>query len=161
MFNGTNYIDTGINMFSAENINKDFIISLTIDSLGINTSQATLLNVKDESKTNYWPGFAYRTNSSGYLELTARWPKQTNYSSIITKDLPILVTFSRENGVLYYKLNDGQKKKFINVPTSSFNETFNEPFNSNVTIGASINSEGNPFRFFNGIVSNISVELID
>ena len=156
-FNGTNYIDTGINLFSATNINKDFDISLTIDKLGGNTSQATLINLKDESQNNVWPGVAYRLKSNNNFEFTARWPGKTNASAEDRTTPPKQISISRRNGIIYYSINNDTPSKLIETPPSSLTT----PFNQNLTFGSSLNSSGTPFRFFNGIISNISVRLFD
>ena len=156
-FDGTNYIDTGLNLFSPENINKDFNITFTLDQIGVNSSQATLVNFKDESQTNVWPEVAYRYRITKAIEITARWPGETNVSIDETATAPKTLRFSRKNGQIVYAVNNGTEKPLISVPPSSLTKTFK----SNLTFGASINSSGNPFRFFNGIVSDISVRLYD
>ena len=156
-FDGTNYIDTGINLFSAENINKDFEISLTINQVGGNAAQATLMNFKDEGQTNAWPGVAYRTKSGGGFEFSARWPGQTNVSLAETALPPKTLVLARRNGVIYYSVNGAQEATLIATPPASLNTAFG----SNLTFGASLNGSGVPFRYFNGVVSDISVELYD
>lgn len=156
-FDGTNYIDTGINLFSPENINKNFDISLTVDQIGANTSQATLINLKDESQTNVWPGAAYRYKSNKSIELTARWPGEANVSIEDKTAVPKTVRISRKNGVIYYSINNGAEKKLISVPPSSLTKLVN----SSLTFGSSLDAAGNPFRYFNGVVSDINVILHD
>ncbi len=155
-FDGTNYIDTGINLFSLENINKDFEISLTIQKyITNNISQSTVVNLKDESQTNSWPGAVYRKkNNTTTFEFTARWPGQTTVNIDDTSVFPKTIGFARRNGVLYYFFNDSGELKLINTPSASLTKTFT----SNLTFGASTNN-GTPFRFFTGIVSNINVHL--
>ncbi len=157
MFDGTNYIDTGLNLFSAENINKDFDISLTIDALSNNSNQATLINAKDESQNNVWPGFAYRLSSGTKYELTARWPGQSQGSAFDSSATPRTVSIKRRNGIIYYSYSGSPDAKLIETPAQSLTN----PFSSNLTFGASTNSSGQPFRYFSGIVSNISVQLYD
>ena len=156
-FDGTNYIDTGINLFSAENINKDFEISLTINQVGGNAAQATLMNLKDEGQNNVWPGVAYRTRSGGGFEFSARWPGQSNVSLSETATPPKKIALTRRNGIIYYSINGSQETSLIATPASSLNTAFG----SNLTFGASLNGSGSPFRYFTGVVSNISVKLFD
>ena len=156
-FDGTNYIDTGINLFSAENINKDFEISLTINQVGGNVAQATLMNLKDEGQNNVWPGVAYRTKSGGGFEFSARWPGQSNVSLNETATPPKTIALARRNGIIYYSINGSEEATLIATPASSLNTAFG----SNLTFGASLNGSGSPFRYFTGVVSNISVELFD
>ena len=155
-FDGTNYIDTGINLFSNENGNKDFDISFTLEDIGSNNSQATLVNAKNESD-NAYPGFAYRYES-GKMNMTARWPGEENSAAQDTSNtFPRTINISRRNGIIYYKIGNSEEKKLIETPL----ESLTKPFNVNLTFGASINSSGNPFRFFNGYVSDILVKLYD
>ena len=157
-FNGTNYIDTGINLFSAENINKDFDIELTLQQIGGNSSQATLINLKDESQNNVWPGVSYRLKSgTSSFEFTGRWPGEDTVSIVDNASVPKVITISRRNGIIYYSVDGSNETKLIEVPPASLTTGFS----SNLTFGASTNSSGNPFRFFSGIVSNISVHLYD
>ena len=158
LFTGSNYIDTGLNLFSAANINKDFDISLTVDTIDATSeSQATLINAKDETQNNVWPGFAYRLNSSKKFELTSKWPGQKDGKITDPNSTPKTITIKRRNGIIYYSLNGAAEAKLISTPAASLNN----PFVPNLTFGASLNSSGSPFRFFKGYVSNISVQLYD
>ena len=153
-FDGTNYIDTGINLFSNENGNKDFDISFTLEDVETNTSQATLVNEKNESDNTY-PGFAYRFEN-GKMNMTARWPGQDNSAITDTSNtFPRQINISRRNGIIYYKIGNSEEKILIETPLESLTKSFNV----NLTFGASINSSGNPFRFFKGYVSDIKVEI--
>ena len=156
-FDGTNYIDTGINLFSSENGNKDFDISFTLDDIGTtNSSQATLVNAKNEAD-NAYPGFAYRYES-GKMNMTARWPGEENVTETDTSTIyPRKINISRRDGIIYYKIGSSEEKILIETPL----ETLTKTFNVNLTFGASINSSGKPFRYFNGYVSDIKVELYD
>lgn len=156
LFNGTNYIDTGLNLFSENNIDKDFDITFILESINTNSFQATLVNAKDESNPLY-PGFAYRTDSSNNMNITARWPGEENVNYIDSANSPKKVKISRRDGIIYYSIAGSQEKVLISTPSDLLNETFN----SNLTFGASINDEGNPFRYFKGIVSNINVNIYD
>ncbi|MBR3660547.1 MAG: InlB B-repeat-containing protein [Bacilli bacterium] len=155
-FDGTNYIDTGINLFSAANINKDFEISLVLEQIGGNSSQATLINLKDESQNNVWPGVAYRIKSGNTFEFTARWPGQSNASVTDNVSPSKIIKISRRSGIIYYSVNNATEKKLISTPPASLTT----PINCNLTFGASTNS-GVPFRYVSAIVSNINVNLYD
>ena len=161
-FDGTNYIDTGLNLFSTQNINKDFDIALTIEQIDTSqVAQATLINAKDESQNNIWPGFAYRHSSTNgntiNMSLTSRWPGQSAANIIDNTAAPKTLVIKRRNGVIKYSIAGGEEKTLTAVPPASLTKTFT----SNLTFGASIDSSGSPFRYFKGIVSNISVQLIN
>lgn len=160
-FDGTNYIDTGLNLFSSENINKDFDISLTIDYMNpTQESQATLINGKDETQNNVWPGFAYRcsTNYSASnmnMTMTSRWPGETTANLSDTTAAPKTMSIIRRSGVISYSINGGTYQTITAAPAASLNN----PFVPNLTFGASLDSTGAAFRAFKGIVSDISVQL--
>ena len=157
-FDGTNYVDTGINLFSAENINKDFEISLILEEVDTNESQATLINLKDESQIDVWPGVAYRTSgSSSTLEFAARWPGQANVRLYDNAAAPKKIIMTRKNGKIYYSINYSDEVLLIETAP----ESLTKEFKSNLTFGASTDDNGNPFRFFKGVVSNIRVNLYD
>lgn len=156
-FDGTNYIDTGINLFSTENGNKDFDIFFTLEGIGTrNGGQSTLVNAKNEADNTY-PGFAYRYESNR-MNMTARWPGEDNTSQTDTSNvIPRQINISRRDGIIYYKIGLSEETVLIETPM----EALKKPFGVNLTFGASIDSSGNPFRYFNGYVSNISVRLYD
>lgn len=156
-FDGNNYIDTGLNLFSEENINKDFEISLTVQQFAANIAQATLVNAKDETQNNVWPGFSYRLKGNSAFEFTARWPGETNASGVDPISTPKLIVIRRRDGVIYYSVDGTEEKKLISTPASSLTKAFVP----NLTFGASLDSSGVPFRNFKGIVSNISVNLYE
>ena len=90
--------------------------------------------------------------------MTARWPGEENSATQDTSNtFPRTINISRRNGIIYYKIGNTTEKTLIETPL----ESLTKPFNVNLTFGASINSSGNPFRFFNGYVSDILVKLYD
>lgn len=160
LFDGTNYIDTGINVLSHENINKDFDLKITVEIPEYNTTQqATLFNIKDESQNNVWPGVAYRLikGKNTEYELTARWPNQSTVSYTDYSTKPIEINISRVGGTIYYSYGGATPAVLISTPESALSN----PINKNVTFGASLDGSGNPFRYFKGLVSNISLEIYD
>lgn len=158
LFNGSNYIDTGLNLFSSENINKDFDIKFTINSIGVdginNEKQGTVINLKDEALNNY-PGVCYRYVNSDEMQFSARWPTQKDVNKNIKKTAPYTMNIYRRNNVIYYKINDENEQTLISIPQ----EAFKDNFDVNVTLGASLNDKHKPFRYFVGIVSDISIEI--
>ena len=159
LFDGTNYIDTGLNLFSSQNINKDFTITFTVEEIGTNASQATLVNAKDESNSKY-PGFAYRLDSSSRMQFTAKWPGESDSTKTDTVSTPKTVVIKRRNGVVYYSVNGSADTKLISTPASSLTSEFK----SNLTFGASTKYDSStglypPMRNFIGVVSDISVTL--
>ena len=90
--------------------------------------------------------------------MTARWPGKENINQTDTSNIyPRKINISRRNGIIYYKIGSSEEKQLIETPQ----ENLTNPFNVNLTFGASINSTGTPFRFFKGYVSDILVKLYD
>ena len=151
----SDYIDTGIALFSQENVEKDFEISFNIDSVAEgNESQATLLNLKNERITSY-PGFVYRLYQQ--RDNTIKLEGKGGTGSGASNKIPNVqkVKISRKNSKIYISINDGNDKLAFDY--SGFSNYFDVP----VTIGASLDSNGEPFRFFKGTLSNIVVKIYE
>ena len=54
---------------------------------------------------------------------------------------------------MYVSINDGEQKKVYDY--SNFSNYFDVP----ITIGASLDKNGNPFRFFKGVLSDIVIKV--
>ncbi len=53
VFDGTNYINTNLKLFSAENKDKDFIVKFTINEIGSNqVAQAIIFGAMDETRSS-------------------------------------------------------------------------------------------------------------
>lgn len=149
-FDGTNYINTNIKLFDIYNYDKDFEISFDIDSVAENNqSLSTIINSKYE--TSPYPGFVYRITANKTLMLTAAGatgsPKENAVSAIQS------VKISRRNSKIYIKINDENE-----VQAYDFSDFFNF-FETPVTIGSSLNTSGNPMRYFKGTLSNIIIKI--
>ena len=150
VFDGTNYINTGIQLFSEENIGKNFEISFELTNVGSDqVAQATLFNAMQEK--NPYPGFVMRamTNTSN-LEFNS--PKIKNRTGININTTQKII-LKRYNDVYYIKINDNDMERL----ESYSGGTFDVP----LTIGASLDGSGNPWRYFKGTMSNVNVELTD
>ena len=155
IFYGKNYIDTGLELFSAENVNKDFEISFDIINIYNNSNQATLMNSMKEGSSP-WQGFVYRINTTeNKFELRKGSNGNTSlYIPYPTEGTTQNVKFTRRNKILYYSI-DGEDP--IQIVDFSNVATFNFP----VTFGCSLNGSLNPQRYFKGTLANIKVELKD
>ena len=154
VFTGSNYINTGVYLFSKNTVNKDFEVSFEIVSRGTNSKQATLVSCMDESGTP-WPGFVYRINSGTEDQFAANTNSsikiETNYQNQdITK-----VSIKRTNHILYISFNDGDYEQVLNM--TQLVKTFDVP----LTFGSSLNSSGRPQRYFKGTLRNMSVNLYE
>ena len=155
-YSNQKYIDTGINLYSKQNINKDFEISFNIVKYNPNnqdagTSQNTLVSNKHEGTNGQ--GLTFR-RSADKLELSqtlsgAKASVSKKYSEIQN------VKIYRKQGVVYYMYNDGslmklQDKKEI---SSYLTET--------LWFGAAKDTNGNPYRHTKATLSDITVKLAD
>ena len=158
-FDGTNYIDTGINVYTTTNESKNFDIKFTINEFASsNVNQATIVNVKDETQNNVWPGVAYRHKGSNRFEMTGRWPPSTSTTTREdTNSLPRTVEITRRAGVIYYKFQMGNTTQFLSTPVSALSN----PFDATVSFGASKKNPTTAQRYFKGIISDISFNMYD
>ena len=151
-FNGSSdYINTGLCMFTKDNIDKDFVVSFKIDSiLSGYVNQAVLVNVKLEK--NPYPGFVYRLYTSGstikFESKAGTGDGASNKQSEVQ-----YVKISRINRKMYLSINDSLEKEVYSFV--DFNNYYSVP----LTIGAALDGNGNPFRFFKGTLSNILVKV--
>ena len=147
-YNNVKYINTGVQLFNEENINKDFEIGLTIDGYlpsNQNENQATFLNVKLENASAGYPGFTLRRNGNN-IELTGRFGSAKPIATFSASNVSS-VRIARKSKKLYYSINEGAWTLFQDI--SSFSTTFNTP----VTFGSSYNTNGTPMR----IIKNTSL----
>ena len=155
IFDGTNYIDTGIKLFSEENISKNFEISFEINNIVFTEQYQTIMSAMNE-KGSPWPGIVYRLKDENNYQLivnaTNSTKKETNFSITgINK-----ITIKRVNNLIYINKNDGENTKILD--TSSM---LGNPFDVPLTFGASLDGNLNPFRYFQGTISNIKIYVYD
>lgn len=149
VFDGTNYIDTGISLFSEENIDKNFEISFEISVDSNQNTQATIINAMEEKSP--YPGFVVRcmTNNS---QLEFNSPKIKNKPNLnISTTRKIFL--KRYNDVYYIQVNDGNLESLGTYSGT----TFDLP----LIIGASLDGSGNPWRYFKGTLTNVNIEVTD
>ena len=163
VFNGTNYIDTGVYLFSRENYKRNFYISIDIKQNVSTENQATLIGSKYEADTTNYPGFVFRrradslsynisANVSASNKITLPLSGEILGSFDYTKKVRLL----RINNILYYSLNNESFKMILDYTG------FNLFFNQSLTIGATFKGDGKTLqRFFKGTMSNIIVTFLD
>ena len=175
VFNGTQstFIDTGVNIFSSENINKDFEIRFTFKSVDSdqlnfvsgNPKQPTIFNAKDESNSNY-PGLNIRFNSSiNTLYPTYRWGGGTTNipkNGISVSNAPIEFILRRKSDdnnqkiiTIEYKYNGFDSGEETTIKQSSWN--LNQSFATNVAFGGYFDGSNQPGRFFKGTLADMII----
>ena len=163
--NERNYIDTGIALFSEDNLEKDFEVGFTIDSYNYaiqNDNQASFVNAKLENSTLNYPGFVVR-KSNNKLQLTERFgmgdASMTTAYFNYTSGMKIRVV--RRNKKIYYAQDNNELTELQDITN------FNQTFNLNVWFGA-ISLESNPSsngvgstasRYINATLSNMYIKL--
>lgn len=157
-FNGTSdYIDTGIKLFDKENFNKNFQIRIIVDEINKKIkNQGTLINAKQEIASLEYPGFVFRksNNNIPIVELSMNGKTGLNTINYEYQDIEKkLITISRINGNIYCIINGELQWLYDCKDTQNFDIP--------LTIGCSLDSNGKPFRFFNGKISKIEVILTD
>ncbi len=104
-------------------------------------------------ETNPYPGFLvrYSTQNNGSYNIVGNFgasggTKVNKYISLTTTK----ISLKRENGDFYISLNDGAYER---QQTTANTPTFDTP----LTIGSSLNGNNQPFRYFKGTISDISL----
>ena len=150
------YIDSAVALFSTANYQKDFEIGFTIVELPQTqlVNQGTLVNSKYEDKNLNYPGFVYRSYSTGpNFELTARFSNGEPTTFTTAGSNLHRVRIVRENQILKYSINDGAFTTWFDVSGNTHR------FDTTVWFGASANSNNSPQRFLTGKLTDMYVKL--
>jgi len=151
VFDGNNYINTGIKLFSEENINKNFEIYFDIDEISPPPYNAQAAIINSMREVSPYPGFVFRhRNNETEVEFNSPSISNKIYSLSNTNSVYI----KRYNDVYYIQING---ENLVNLGKSKNSTTFDVP----VTIGASLDGSGNPWRFFKGKLSNVYVKVTE
>lgn len=157
-FDGTNYIDTGIYLFNEENANKDFEIKFTVTSSSeTQTTYATLVNSLVEVKP--YCGIIFRIYGSTPTEfqlITHTGGESTTDASARFNVADVTnVSILRKSNILYYSINN---QDYIQIQDyTNFTSYFEVP----VTFGASLDENGEPYRYFVGSLTNFEIRIKD
>ena len=171
IFDGTinTFIDTGVNVFSPTNINKDFEIRFTFksvdsDQLSYTSKQPTIFNVKDESHSKS-PGFNLRFQSTNLnsITVTGKWSNISGnapaITSVNTSNAPIEFVFKRTGGVVtvQYFYNNTESSVFTVINQNNW--TLTGTFATNVAFGGFFDGNNNnqPGRFFKGTLADMII----
>ena len=152
--NVSEIVDTGVCLFSAENIHKNFEMYLELDNvLTTNTNQATIMNTKDEAGGSPWPGIVFRYDSKKLLlkaDSTSSNSKKVNNNIDAVQKLRII----RINDITYYSINDEPYQVLMNF--SNIVRTFDSP----VAFGGIVKPDGKRDRPLKGKLTTVSVKFI-
>ncbi len=105
VLDGNNLYDTGICLYSSDNIERDFEIKFKIKTLNRTIKDGTIINSMKE--VSPWPGFAFRFNGNNNNQLDIR-SVRTSLNPFINKDSVVgtEMMIYRKNKALYYKIGD-------------------------------------------------------
>ncbi len=153
VFDGDDYINTDIYLFSAKNYQKDFEISFKIKSATYTKNQNTILSAMNELGSPY-QGFVFRMyNGSQNYELEANSISSLESHNLYGLDSIENVVIKRVNNILYININNAGDTQILDY------SSFSKPFYYPLTIGAGLNESFAARRFLNGTLSDISVTL--
>ena len=152
IFDGSNYIDTSIYIFSEKNINKDFEISFEIKDYTYANDQNSLISAMDE-RASPWPGFVFRFTKSNQFEINSNTTSSVKGSKQYGLKDVNKVIIKRTNNILYVSINDGIEQQIIDF------STIKQPFYAPTSIGASLNGNLQPQRYFTGTLSNVRITV--
>ena len=177
LYEGKYYIDTGIKLFSQENIGKDFLITFTIDEFDLskNGYRPTFMNATLEDGDLKYPGLVLRRNDlkqelqfgnnivytkpNGSLDR-----KQKKVSASVST--PKQVMIYRKSGAMYFKVTDdsgnwGARQDLGNQNNIGTGNTLYS-HDTPLYFGASREKVGDIWgatKFMNAKLSNITVRL--
>ena len=147
-FVGNNYIDSGIGLFSTANIARDFELSLDITRFSILESydrNTILTNHYEKKSPNPGISFVYRDKALG---------AQANR----TKLKESFITWNQVPGTIEFK-REGTVVTFNNQLLMDFANTNNFPFEEHLIFGTNISENGQPRRYCDADVANVSLTL--
>ena len=165
------YIDTGVKLFSNKNINKDFLVTFTIDEFDItkNGYRATFMSDTSEVQNIKWPGintrlsddrkkYQFGSNITAYTsdERTTTYQYDTKKLTSNLVNEPITMKMMRKNNAICYQVGDGPVQYIHTQPENIY------PFDTPLYFGSSYKWEGNtkvPIRMLNAKMSNMTIRL--
>ena len=117
------FIDTGIALYSHDNIGKDYEIGFTVESYdpSVNISRAVFMNSKKEESP--YPGTVVRRDeTTDTVLLQSRKTSAANEQITIQASNLTSVVIIRRDGKMYYKLNGGAETYLHDI---DYNPEFN------------------------------------
>lgn len=140
-FDGTNYINTGVYLFTDENINRDFeLVAEGINGSDTVASSRTIICAKHNGKSY---GFLVRLNGGSYTNYNGTISLKMNYdNSLIVR---------RVNGVI--SISGDQ----ITNPKVKFTNTV---FEHPLVLGCAVDDDGTYYRYGHGTIQHIVVRWL-
>lgn len=162
VFDGDDIIYTDVFLYNAENANKDFIVTFTVDDYtGYNPTnnkdkRATIFQDMNENAPYLGVQFFHDDNSY-YVNVNS---SKNNADKVKDPNTGYQtgqkVIYKRENNIVYYSYDEG----LTFTPTVNFSN-FTSYFDYPATFGAGLDANQNPWRYMIGTLSDMSVEIIE
>ena len=138
-YTSKNYINTGVQLFTATNYSKDFEVGFTIVSYDPSDqviSQHTFINSKKENSGEQYPGFVVRhASGKSYIEITEKFDGNQALDDTISTSLTRFVV-RKVGGVIKYSIDDGP---FTDLQDIS---SYSQRFDTAVWFGAAVKNDG-------------------
>ena len=157
-FTGSNLINTGVKLFSEANAHKNFIVTFVVETNnGYNSSsgdRGTIFTDMNESGEPYTGVNFFTTGNTSYtmnINILGNKVKDTTTGYVTGQR----VVIKKENGIVYYSYDNGP---FITINDFT---NFSAYFDNNATFGGGTNSQNKAYRYFKGVLSDMSVEVFD
>ena len=157
-FDGTNYINTDLKLFSSSFGKKDFDINFNVDSItafnpGQNQGRNNIMHIINETSNPGYLGFDLRleNNANSYKWQIRAISQKDSFTLSNSTSAPSSFRFWTENNVLHY-YNNGN-----DVTSQDFSSTVS--FNYPLVFGAALNTINPPtfYRYMKGVLSDITV----
>lgn len=161
------YIDTGVALFSEENINKDFKLiirglfsnaDIGTDAKGVRCVLAAMYEVSP------YPGFVLRSGANTFNAGSMGIREKTEYIALV---------ISRTNGVItaeglvaepmFFKItgnNNSQNRNYMFLAVGSV-ANITTVHNTTLTLGCEKNAQGKPYRYCHSRMESIVIALGD
>lgn len=140
VFDGTNYIDTGVYLYSEDNINRNFRITVTGLKTDASKGSDKISNrciIGSMYEESPYPGFVVRAFGDGI-----------NGELVVRDGSSIDIVIERINGNIY--ITGVAPSNFVN------NIIFNIP----VTLGCELDTNNQPYRYMGGRIDHIVIEWL-
>ena len=153
-YSDSQYIDTGVSLYSSTNASKDYEIYFEIVEYNPNNQdsgiqQQTFMVSKIE--TGYAPGVVVRRSANNIEISHKNGNDKKSYSKTYTTFTTVKIV--RKNGIVYHSVNGAALTQLQNITG------FSDYFDNTVWFGAAYDSNGNPFRLLRGTLANMYIKL--
>ena len=144
-FDGTNYINSGIPLFSSDNIHRDFEVRSTISNFVVNPGQDTNRNAlicNQNEVGEPFPGFALSYREDKDIE----GGKAIKIQGNCTATAQVVFLWGKESGTIVITRTDDKLYYDDNIFLVDYADEVT-PFNAPLTFGANVDKNGNPRRY--------------